>query len=400
MRVSARIRLQVTAFVVIALLGVSYLAVRYAGLGRLVGSDGYTVQLQLADSGGIFSNAEVTYRGVPVGRVGELRLTATGISADLHITSHRKIPASLTAVVADRSAIGEQYVDLRPGSADGPYLRDGSVIPQSDTALPPPVDQLLDNVNRLAASVPARPLNTLVDQLSQAVAGSSTDLQTLIGSADQLVQRASADFPQQSQLIDATRTVLATQQQEAGSITSFSSNLALLAHQLRSSDPDLRRLIATAPVAANQVSGLVSDIGDSAGMLIGNLLTVSDLTLANLGGVRELLVTYPQAVSVGSSVITAKGIDVGLSLTFFDPLPCTSGYRGTVRRPASDVSAGQPLNTSAGCTQPAAGSEVRGSAAAASLGRTAAQSWPGTLLGGGQAGDAPSTLRGLLGLGD
>ncbi len=390
-----RIRIQVIAFIVIALVGVSYLSVRYVGLQRLVGANGYTVHLELADSGGIFSNAEVTYRGVPVGRVGGMRLTASGIQVDLNITSSRHIPSDLTAVVADRSAIGEQYVDLRPNRDSAPYLGNGTVIAQSRTALPPPVDQLLANVDNLSASIPTQPLNTVVSELSTAVAGSSTDLQKLIDSANQFFQKANVEFPAQSQLIDTSSTVLATQQQEANSIKSFSANLALLAGQLRASDPDLRRLISTVPTAATQFTGLVNDIGGSAGLLIGNLLTTSQVFLGNVNGVRELLVKFPAAVSVGSSAITADGIHVGLALTFFDPLPCTSGYAGTTRRTASDVSAGQPLNTSAGCTNPAPGSEVRGSVAAqASVSGSLVD--PSSTSSTGSA----STLAGLMGLGN
>ena len=40
---------------------------------RLFG-DGYVVTADFAESGGIFTNAEVTYRGVAVGRVDRLRL--------------------------------------------------------------------------------------------------------------------------------------------------------------------------------------------------------------------------------------------------------------------------------------------------------------------------------------
>ena len=35
------------------------------------------------DSGGIFTNAEVTYRGVTVGKVGQLHLIANGVRVDL-----------------------------------------------------------------------------------------------------------------------------------------------------------------------------------------------------------------------------------------------------------------------------------------------------------------------------
>ena len=69
-------RIQLVVFVVIAVLVIGFTAVRYANLGRLLGLRGYyVVHLELANGGGIFPQANVTYRGVAVGRVGAVRLT-------------------------------------------------------------------------------------------------------------------------------------------------------------------------------------------------------------------------------------------------------------------------------------------------------------------------------------
>ena len=68
-------KIQLLAFVVISLLGMSYVGFNYVGLGaQLFGPGGCTVSANFPDSGGIFSNAEVTYRGVTVGKVGQLHL--------------------------------------------------------------------------------------------------------------------------------------------------------------------------------------------------------------------------------------------------------------------------------------------------------------------------------------
>src|SRR5207302_1278736 len=83
------------------------------------------------NAGGIFPQADVTYRGVSVGRVGVVRLTSTGVEAELNISNAAPpIPADLQASVADLSAVGEQYVNLRPATSSGPYLTEGSVIPR------------------------------------------------------------------------------------------------------------------------------------------------------------------------------------------------------------------------------------------------------------------------------
>ena len=67
----------------------------------------------------------LAYQGA-VGEVGALRLTDDGMEADLVIDDDAPpIPANSRAVVANRSAVGEQYVDLQPLSDGGPYLTDG-----------------------------------------------------------------------------------------------------------------------------------------------------------------------------------------------------------------------------------------------------------------------------------
>src|SRR5215469_18930797 len=111
----------------IGVLIIGYVWFHYANLGRDLGLRGYyVVRLDLANSGGIYPNADVTYRGVSVGRVGAMRLTSTGIEVDLNISSSAPpIPANLHAAVADLSAVGEQYVDLRPVASSGPYLANG-----------------------------------------------------------------------------------------------------------------------------------------------------------------------------------------------------------------------------------------------------------------------------------
>src|SRR5690348_6509467 len=96
------VRVKLIAFLVIGVAITVYIGLRYADLGRYVGLPGYyVVRLELADGGGIFTNAEVTYRGVTVGRVGPLHLTAGGVEVDLNVDDAApRIPVDVTAVVA------------------------------------------------------------------------------------------------------------------------------------------------------------------------------------------------------------------------------------------------------------------------------------------------------------
>src|SRR5690349_24867626 len=104
-------RIQLVAFAVIAVGVLAYTGFHYADLVRVVGLRGYyTVQMDLSNSGGIFPNGDVTYRGVSEGRVGTLQLTPTGVIAELNISSSAPpIPARLLAVVDVLSAYVEVF---------------------------------------------------------------------------------------------------------------------------------------------------------------------------------------------------------------------------------------------------------------------------------------------------
>jgi len=378
-------RLKLIAFALLGVLVIAYTGLHYANLGRYLGSRGYyVVRLDLASGGGIYPNADVTYRGVSVGRVGTMRLTSRGIEVDLDIrASAPPIPARLHAAVADLSAVGEEYVDLRPDGTGGPYLTGGSVIPERDTQLPLPVTSVLTSINALATSLPLRSLRALTDELAAGFAGQGGNLRAIVDGSGSLVRGAYATLPQTATLIRDGKTVLATQIAEAGALDSFGANALLLARQLASSDASIRSLIVDGSQAAGQVADLLAGTNPSLGILIANLLTTSDVALTRGKALDELLSALPAAIAIGSTVINGKGASFGVALTFFDPLPCTAGYGGTRYRNGLDTSPGT-LNAAARCTLPASsGVDVRGSAHAPPGGgvRPAARAGLARLLG-------------------
>ncbi|MFK4151543.1 MCE family protein [Streptomyces fungicidicus] len=416
--ITLAVRLKNLAFLLVAVLALSYLGIRYADLGRYVGvADYYTVDVRLPRTGGLFTHSDVTYRGVSVGRVGPIGLTADGVVAELRIKkSAPRIPADTRAVVAGLSAVGEQYIDLRPESDGGPYLADGTRIEQADTEVPAPVTDVLSSVDDLVGSVPLDDLRTVVDEFGKAFEGHGDDLQVLIDSGGDFVEAADRALPSTSRLITDGETVLRTQAEEGEAIRGFAVGAKELARTLKGSDADLRRLLAVTPEAATQVSGLLRDLDPSLGVVLANLLTTSEIAVTRQRGLEELLVKYPAAVSVGATAVDGGKLNFGMAVTFFNPLPCTAGYGATRYRNGLDLGTAPALNTGAACTASAAGgSNVRGSANSPKGGPVPEPARPGTLPSGsdgartagpaalpgalalpGQAGEAPADMAGLL----
>lgn len=330
---SKTLRAQLIAFMVIAAVGITYVGGNYVRLPSLFGIGQYKVYLDLPDTGGVFTNAAVNYRGTPVGRVGELSLTDDGVRVELDLDSGApEIPADTKAVVANRSAIGEQYVDLRPNSYSEPYLEEGDVVSAGREALPVRVEDLLSSVDELTRSVPLEDLEVTVDELGKAFEGRGPQLERLSDSLIRISDSGIRTMPQLQALIRDGATVLDTQADQSGEIVSFSRDLRTVTEALRDSDSDLERLIDTAPEFADETRFLVENSGESLTRAVGNLSTTMKTVDPLAPSFKVLLQLLPALAAGGLSVAPGDGtIHFGLVLEMDNPTPCTQGYEGTQR---------------------------------------------------------------------
>jgi len=363
--ITKRTKIQLVIFVVITLLGVSFVGARYAQLDRFFRDDSYTVAAHFADSGGIFTGAEVTYRGVTVGRVGALDLTEQGVDVMLDIeNSEDSIPAETRAVVGNRSAVGEQYVELQPKTDGEPYLKDGSEIPESDTSIPIQTSKWLLDTKQLVDSVPKQDLRTVVSEFGAAFKDGGDDLTRLIDSQTSFINTANDNFGLTKTLIRESNVVLSTQLDKASAIRSFSHDLALLSDTLVSSDADFRKVITNGSVTAIQLQRFIEENGVNLGKLINNLVVTGEVQIKHLDGIRMVLILYPYTVT-GGVVVNAKSPDTGLYDAHFglilqqDPVVCHHGYESTNRR-TPQQRGNAPMNEDARCSEPPSASNSRG----------------------------------------
>lgn len=354
-------RVQLAVFAVVTLVATSVLSARYVGLTERVLGGGPTVVADLAESGGIFVGAEVSYRGVQVGRVTDLTLGGDGVRVHARLNRGTEVPRATRAVVENRSAVGEQYLDLQPRSAGGPFLADGDVIARADTGTPLPVERLLLDVDRTVRSVPRDDLVTTVDELGTAFQGGGDDLGRLIDNGDLLTRAAIDALPETVALLRSGKTVLDTQRATSSQVTTFAANLARISETFRTSDPDLRVVLDRGSTASVQLEAVVRENRSSLATLFANLVTVGQVTSARVDGIDQLLITYPEVVAGGYTVVPGDGTaHFGAQLTSSPP-PCTRGYEGTQRTDPNRTSGLPALNAQARCTLPrGSASTVRG----------------------------------------
>lgn len=399
--ITSRTKKQLIAFVIITLLGVSFVGAKYARLDKLFYDSAFKVDAQFSQSGGIFVGAEVDYRGVKVGQVSDMKVSRTGVDVVLDIDNKwkGKIPSDTKALVANRSAVGEQFVDLQPNVAHGPYLAEGSTIAVKNTDTPVLTTTVLYNLDQLVNSIPQGSLQTSVAELGKAFNGTGSSLAQIIDGMSAFVTTASQNFSTTTALIKDAKTVLGTQVDEASAIASFSKDLELFTNTLAGHDDSLRKVIASGSATAIELRTFLDQNKVNLGRLINNVLVTGKIGYANINGLRQILVLYPYMTAGGYTVV-AKNPDgtynarFGLILQQAPPV-CKAGYHSVTEfRSPYDLSPAK-LDTTAKCTEPPTQTAARGAAQAprAAVGdyRAPVATYSDGKVTWGSAGDSAAT---------
>ncbi|MFJ2665454.1 MCE family protein [Nocardia fluminea] len=365
MKLTRFVRAQLAIFAVLTVIGLVVMGGAYVQVPAMLGIGRYAVTVQLAATGGLYPTANVSYRGQNIGKVEAVRLTTAGVEADLSIDSDYKVPADSSAWVRSVSAIGEQYVDLVPTDqpADG-NLRDGSVIPESRTHLPQDVGAMLDQADKLLATVADTRLRQVIDEAFLAFNGAGPDLQRFIDSAALLVQQAESDIEPTKKLLDQIGPLLDTQTRSADDIRSWTADLATLTDQLREHDPALRSLLNNGPSAMETVTEQFQSLRPTLPLLASNLVSLGQVGVIYNASVEQLLVVFPPLIAALRTAIRGPakyGVMVDFMTVVHDPPACTTGFLpADQRREPSDLT---PMDTPPGlyCKVPQDSNiEVRG----------------------------------------
>ncbi|MET0703437.1 MAG: MlaD family protein [Mycobacterium sp.] len=325
------VRIQLAIFATASVIGLAVMLTVYLQAPTLLGIGRMTVKLELAGTGGLYQFSNVTYRGVQVGKVTDVRPTRDGAVATLSLDNSSKISADLHAAVLSVSAVGEQYVDLQPSNGSGPYLQDGSVIPAKNTSIPQAVGPMLDQVSALIGSVPKEKISPLLDESFKGFNGAGYDFGSLLDSSSKLIGDASAAADQSRSLIDDSAPLLDGQAQSIDAIRTWARGLRGVTEQLATNDRQVRTVLQQGPGAADEASRLFNRIKPTLPVLLANLSTLGQVGVTYHPSLEQLLVLLPPVVASTQSYGAPKNNPTGMALGDFtlnigDPPACTVGF--------------------------------------------------------------------------
>ncbi|MEV6220228.1 MCE family protein [Nocardia fluminea] len=353
--VRRRIAVANAGLVVVLLLGCGYLGGAVLRIDPT--STRYVVTVELAISGGLTKGSDVTFRGVRVGRVGDVRISGDGIAAVAEIEEGTRIPVGGTVAVARLSAAGEQYLDFRPETDTGPYLRDGSVIARADTGVPVQVQSVLLNMSGLVSGLNPERLNVIVNELDKALAGGPDGLRNMISGISRAMAGLNDLLPQTEHLLRNLEVIASTTahaQPDLGTLTNAGSALF---QQFSAADAELRHLLQEGPGQLATLGGFISRTHNPITDLVTNFVAITRAAKLRQPAIELLFPTL-------SRFAEAVGIPAhdNAFFTLVDPWPRPTCDYDTVPIVPTDATADTRVRLYNYCVTDNPALQVRGSA--------------------------------------
>ncbi|MEN3321152.1 MAG: phospholipid/cholesterol/gamma-HCH transport system substrate-binding protein [Mycobacterium sp.] len=334
LRLSRPVWTQLATLTAITVISVGVMAFGFVKVPALFGIGRYTVTVNLPASGGLYPTSVVTYRGTEIGRVKSIETTRDGVQAVLVLDSATPVPSDAAAAVHSRSAVGEQFLELTPSSANAEKLRDGDVIPVGRVQIPADIGSLLDATNRALQAIPPDNLRTVVDEADKAVGGLGPQLSRIVDGSTSLAIEAGKSVDQIGQLIDQSPPVLNSQVQTADSIATWAQRMAAITGQLKAQDAAFAELLTVGGPALEEGRALFDRVAPALPVLLANLVSLGDIAVTYRNDLEQLLVLFPQGTAVMSAIAVAdsgvkqayRGIYLDFNLNLNLPPPCNTGF--------------------------------------------------------------------------
>jgi phospholipid/cholesterol/gamma-HCH transport system substrate-binding protein len=347
------IKIQLIFFSIFTVIAAVVLVWHYLHVPSLAGIGQYTLKVDLPTSGGLYPTANVTYRGITIGKVTGVEPTRSGVVATMRIADQYKIPVDASANVHSVSAVGEQYVDLVSPNAPHQYLADGQTI--TNSTVPAAIGPALDAANRGLAVLPKDKIATLLDETATSVGGLGPSLQRLVESTQAVVADFRTNIRDVNDIIENSGPIIDSQVNSGDAIQTWAANLNTLAAQSAAQDQPLRDALTQAAPTADQLHAVFSDVHDSLPQTLANLEIVIDMLKRYHNGVEQLLVVLPQAGSLIQTAVLPYPGEVALDAEvppINDPPPCLTGFLPASEWRAPADTSPQPVPSGLYCKIP------------------------------------------------
>lgn len=110
----------------------------------------YEVKIPFTEATQLAEQSDVRISGVNVGKVQKIELAPNGkqaLATAAIDAQYAPLPESTRAILRTKTLLGETYIELTPGSREGPEMEDGGTLPEANVAESVQLDEIFQTFN-------------------------------------------------------------------------------------------------------------------------------------------------------------------------------------------------------------------------------------------------------------
>lgn len=272
-----------------------------------VGGDGYTVAVTFDQVANLVPNSAVQMDNVVIGTVAGIDVADWQAKVELRLLKSARVPADATFSIGQKTLLGAQYVDVSahaPATAEGrsmsaaptaATLRDGAVVPTSQTGTYPATEQVLGAVALLLNNGGLSQIQTITSELSTALQGRVPDTRSLVRRTNQLLAVLDEN---KSELVGALEGLDRLSSGLAADRSILATAIDRLAPGLRALEEERASLVRAVTATGRTGAQASRVIRASRAAILGNLDSLRPI-LTNLAEVGS---TLPDALKIGLTI--------------------------------------------------------------------------------------------------
>ena len=339
-----RTGLKLIAFLAVSLFILTSLVLE---LGQIDFEDRYELTATFDDVQGLLEGDPVKLAGVAVGRVTSIRPVAGRAEVRFAVDEDVVLPTDTEAVIRWRNLLGQRYLYVEPGEAEG-SLADGDEVASTRSVVD--IGRLFNELGPLARVLDPDQLNELVEALGQALGGNDAAIDSLLDDLGTLLQAvASRDEAIGTLLVDAD-TLAAGLSTRDEQIRTMVENLVSLVQAFEANRDTVGQALVEAATLTDGVDALLTGNATSLDTILRQLAVVTGTVAGRLDVLEETLATLPAAGNDLFDAFVARGTVIFSNVTCLEVggPPCEHPTTGVVEDPPpAGAAAGGPATAGA-----------------------------------------------------
>lgn len=294
-----------------------------------------TFAADFADTTGVYVGNNVTYLGVPVGKITKITAQGTTMRVHLKVTDPEiKLPKEAGAQILQSALLTDRHVELGPAYTGGPQLEPGTVIAVSHTRSPmnlnevsTSIDDLVQALNQTAPG--GADVGDLVHNAAVAFEGNGAALHKVLASGEESLHSLNLKAPQLLQLTDDLQTLATALSQRDARIRRLSSNVTDASDVFATQSKDLESTLAS----LTKLSGSVNDfINNNRQLLRANMAgaaTIAETVRKRQASLEETFNTMPTGAQNQAQAFDRKSRNLRVLIEMRNTLVFSRTWRST-----------------------------------------------------------------------